>query len=684
MARARLLLWLPAAVLAVAEIAAFAVLAWQVSALSDSLTLLAAALGAVLVALTAILWTVLDRLVLVPPLILSREAEIALATPSEEPELFNRPHLLGDLPHIVKRLCQRLAQASRSLADERARAIARSESRRLRLEAILRDLTDGLFCCHSNGRIILYNDAAVHILGAPPGLGLGRSIFSIVHGEALRHHLGLLERRVASAPADANLVSAPFLCASADGNRLLRCRLSLFRAPENGEEGFILAMAEAGVRLERDRRDEFLAALSNVGRDDLATLREQVPGTAQDALESLERSLDALREEGRELIESAWPLYDVRSDDLVRLLQQRLSQRDMHVDLTLEGEGHWLACDSYALMRVLESFIARLLVRQDVTEIRMASSRYANGIELALHWHGQAPSHEALGDWLDTPFSNPGIASSPRRLLALHGAEPLLERDGEAGFGTLRLRLPPAKGVHAYEELPALPSRPEFYDFDLAALGEGEGLDRPLARTSFVVFDSETTGLDPKGDDRIIQLSGVRVVNGRVLHGETFDRLVHPGREIPRSSTRFHGITNAMVEGKPPIEVVLPQFRDFVGEAVLVAHNAAFDIAFLRKNEAAAGVRFDNPVLDTLLLSVVVHDHTDQHGLDAIAERLGVAVKGRHSALGDSIATAEILVRLIDLLAERGITNLRGAIEASETAVSVRRLQREHFGSGDG
>lgn len=206
----------------------------------------------------------------------------------------------------------------------------------------------------------------------------------------------------------------------------------------------------------------------------------------------------------------------------------------------------------------------------------------------------------------------------------------------------------------------------------------GELADRPLSELDYVVLDTETTGLRPSDGDEIVQLAGIRISRGEIRRDRVFDTLVDPGRPIPEPSIRFHGITDDMVRGMPRITEVLPAFRVFCDGAVLVAHNAAFDLKFLQLKQDRAGVCFDMPVLDTLLLSAVLEEGEREHGLDAMTARFGIEVKNRHSALGDAEATAAAFLRLVEIAAANGVTTLADAVKISAKARQFRRLQRQY------
>ena len=221
------------------------------------------------------------------------------------------------------------------------------------------------------------------------------------------------------------------------------------------------------------------------------------------------------------------------------------------------------------------------------------------------------------------------------------------------------------------------PSRP-YYDFslieDLERPLPAPDRDRPLRELTYVVFDTETTGLRPEAGDRVVSIAGVKVRGGAVKRGETFDALVNPGRRIPGESVAFHGITDAMVADAPTMAVVLPAFLRFVDGAVPVADQAWFDLRCLVLEARRLGLPLEltHPPLDTVQLSEVVHGPLAKHWLDATATRLGVAVQGRHSALGDALATAEVFIRLVELLEKRGIRTLGQAVDAARERQSSR------------
>ena len=150
------------------------------------------------------------------------------------------------------------------------------------------------------------------------------------------------------------------------------------------------------------------------------------------------------------------------------------------------------------------------------------------------------------------------------------------------------------------------------------------------------------------------------------------DQIIDPRRPLRPEGIPIHGITEDMVRGQPTIDVVLPVFHEFCVDTVLVAHNAAFDMRFLQLKEASTGLRFDQPVLDTLLLSAVIHPNQESHKLEAIAERLGINVIGRHTALGDAFVTGEVFLKMVPLLADMGIHTLREALAAAEQTYYAR------------
>jgi DNA polymerase-3 subunit epsilon len=248
---------------------------------------------------------------------------------------------------------------------------------------------------------------------------------------------------------------------------------------------------------------------------------------------------------------------------------------------------------------------------------------------------------------------------SARRDVAIKG------RSGTLYAGHLRVFGDGSGYTLMLEALEPGAARPLVYDFDLFdRAAPSDVSEASLRDLTFVVFDSETTGLDPEKDE-VVQIGAVRVVNGRIIRAETFDRLVNPGRPIPPGATKVHHISDAMVADAPAFEAVRADFHAFARGAVLVAHNAPFDMAFLHRLSGPDAPVFDNPILDTVHLSAIVFGGSEEHTLDAISERLGIRIQPdeRHTGLGDAIATAEVLVALMPILDARGLSRF-GQIRA--------------------
>ncbi|WP_051407060.1 DEDD exonuclease domain-containing protein [Nocardia sp. CNY236] len=183
-------------------------------------------------------------------------------------------------------------------------------------------------------------------------------------------------------------------------------------------------------------------------------------------------------------------------------------------------------------------------------------------------------------------------------------------------------------------------------------------LDTPLYDTTFVVVDLETTGTSP-GVDAITEIGAVKVRGGEVL-GE-FATLIDPGRTLPPPVVRVTGITTEMVYAAPRIEAVLPGFLEFAAGAVLVAHNARFDTAFLRAAAQRCAVDWPAPpVLCTLKLSrrVLSRDEAPSLRLSSLARILGAAAPPTHRALPDARATVDVLHALIGRVGNQGVHSL--------------------------
>jgi len=222
-----------------------------------------------------------------------------------------------------------------------------------------------------------------------------------------------------------------------------------------------------------------------------------------------------------------------------------------------------------------------------------------------------------------------------------------------------------------------LASDPNFI-FDTAtslwSLRSSAALRVPLNEAPFCVVDLETTG-GRAGPGTIIEIGAYRMVGPRMV--DSFETLVRPQGPIPRFVSGLTSISNEMVAAAPPIEKVLPAFRDFLGSAVLVAHNAAFDFSFLNfEFRRIFGIGLRNPMLCTLRLARRFVPSLRRRRLDLLAEHFGLSTAGRHRGLGDARMAAEILSIFLDIAEKMGIGRLDRLLDLHGRGSSGRRIER--------
>lgn len=584
-------------------------------------------------------------------------------------------------------------------------ARAMVEEERLRLATLMAELTQSVIVCNLDGRILLYNNRARLLFRAGTGgalVGLGRSIFAVMERNLITHGLEKILHRLHHGGTQP---VASFVTTTSTG-QLIRIQMAPVlgashsvppTAPDQSGthservvSGYVLILDNITGSFEiESRRDMMLQTLTEGSRASLgnisaavenlvdypdmeASQRDSFLRVMRDEVGIMRQRLDQNTAQSVDALKVRWPLEEMLGFDLIQAAQRRIEQRLGLPTKTEDiADGLWIKVDSFSLVQGLTYLASRLQDEFKVREVRFRLAQAGRLAHLDLIWTGAVIGTETLIAWELEPMSVGG-ENNPltlREVVERHGGELWFQREKVAFRSYLRILIPTAPAPQSIES-PALRdvSRPEYYDFDLFRQTEQTRAldDCMLSQLTYTAFDTETTGLQPSEGDEIIQIGAARIVNGRLLKNEVFDQFVDPKRPIAPASTKVHGITADMLLGQPTIDVALPEFYAFCEDTVLVAHNAAFDMRFLQMKEKTTGISFRQPLLDTLLLSAVIHPDQESHSLEVIAEQLGINIVGRHTALGDAIVAGEVFLRMIPLLAENGIRTLREAREASE------------------
>jgi DNA polymerase III subunit epsilon len=366
------------------------------------------------------------------------------------------------------------------------------------------------------------------------------------------------------------------------------------------------------------------------------------------------------------------PLIPTQIQNVLEMVQSLVKEQyGLTLQLNMPKEPAWIYAGHHHLTSAM-SFLLNQIGR--VTGISIFDCRAAierDYIHVDILWSGVPVSDTVLDEW------NESIVLNEKGVGYLKLNDILLQHEAEwwssithksPGKACFRIFIPSAEPsrVRSIAPITLASSRPEFYDFDLLNRPDSSPdlQEQLLANITFTVIDTETTGLDPLSDE-VISIGAVRIVNGRLLNNEIFNVLVDPQREVPEESIKIHGIRPEMLQGQPTIDKVLPLLYQFAENTVLVGHNVAFDMRMFQVKEYITSVRFTQPVLDTMFLSAVIHPAHRLHSLEAISERLGISITGRHTALGDALAAAEILLKCIPILARNDILTLNDALQAS-------------------
>ena len=206
---------------------------------------------------------------------------------------------------------------------------------------------------------------------------------------------------------------------------------------------------------------------------------------------------------------------------------------------------------------------------------------------------------------------------------------------------------------------------------DVAVNEKGQSL-----KGTYVVFDLETTGFS-SAKDKIIEIGAVKVENGEIT--DKYSTFVNPKIPIPFRITQLTSITDEMVMESPEIETILPQFLKFAGDAVLVAHNASFDVSFIEENCRQQGIEPDFTSVDTVGLARVLLPTLSKFKLNVVAKALNISQEHHHRAVDDARVTAEIYVKFIQMLEERGIETLDQMNHfGAHNAEAIRKMPSYH------
>lgn len=607
------------------------------------------------------------------------------------------------LGQLINQIADRIEISENEIKATIHKARRELEEERNRLAAVISGLPEGVIICNVNWQVILYNQEARALLSnasedrkdadaSANVLGLGRSILGVLNKNHIVHAFDEISNRLDKKKDQLGYHFAH----TTDSGKILNIHVIPILATQKEIYGFVLVLHDITQKMDKaQQRDLFFESLITSIRSAMSGVRAAMetiidfPHMKQEERDRLRRIIldesmvlsrliDGPEVENLLRSKTEWPMEDFQCYELLKLIQKK-ARGSTGIEILIEepSEDCWVRVDSFSIVHGVLYLILQVSseLKPDIIGCRM--ERSGNSVHFDLYWHGKPVMMDTFKAW-ERKKMIIGEESIPLTLkeMVQHFDTSIWPQETTDGMPCLRMPLPylPSKETRRIvQPTISIENRSEFYDFSMfdttAVPDEYDNL--PLKELIYTVFDTETTGLNPK-EDEIISLGAVRIVNGRLLKEEAFDQLVNPERSVPEESIRFHGIQPEMLTGQPTIEPTLARFHQFAEDTVLVGHNAAFDMKMIQVKKEKTGIAFSNPVLDTLLLSAVIQPAQTDHSIETIAKRLGIRVIGRHTALGDAMTTGELFLKLIPLLASKQVVTLKQAIEASKRTYYAR------------
>jgi DNA polymerase-3 subunit epsilon len=621
-------------------------------------------------AVSAWVWMLFDEHIAKPIGALSGALLAAAHTEQDDMPAKAGARYLGDLGLAAQTASDELAQTRNALAQTVARETTQLIETNEKLGALAAEIPFGVLLVSATHRVVFYNGAARAMCSGDHDLGLGHSLFDTLDSAAI---LSAYARLCAGGGGIGHVISTTVNLTN--GTDFLSARLRLVHAPNDTDHrpAYVLTLddlAQDHTQLQ-ERLDLGALAVHQFAQVG-ATLqtaqiaRMHIGGAGKNI--ALDRACDAAlaqaADDAAKLLSQyknlgdgggIIPVLKVTGQDICDAITARLKDSDITI-ITSESVPLFFHVDPDRLIALL-SYVAQELSRDGAKALSLLISPEGTGVIIALGWMGEVLYVDRLEAWLSEPAEILTPYTTGRACLN----DMNTDMWPEFGIGSRRvLKLPIPRAWAKPDAIGTL-----AYDFDLLTQQPTDSIAMtPLKHLSYVVFDTETTGLLPDTGDEICQIAAVRIVNGTIVPREQLDTLVDPERKIPMAATRIHHITNDMVKGQPKIDVAGRALHSFARGSVLVAHNAPFDMAFLHRHAAKIGADFDHSVIDTVLLSAVVFGQSASHSLDDICLRLNVVIPPdqRHTALGDTIATATVFLKMLQMAEAKGLTTFEALL----------------------